>query len=257
MEPRRLMKVDSSAENELEMTDDQVGHAVRKLRQVTRESMLEYAIRVGSLVIHYFYGGDIKSWRSRGPKTQSFRRLARHPELPMSASSLYRCVAIFELCDRLNVVSRWSRITVSHLRVVLPLSEKDQCRLISAANAEHWTVQRLEQEARKVASSAPRRGRLAAPELARFGRSIEKLHRSSSLVLDSLPDVSRALGDKYSCIAQNIEQSIRNLEHTREALGSLKVQAGAPGDDPADDEALSEGDRQDFQADAIQFLDEP
>jgi hypothetical protein len=244
------MRVESPAERELEMTDDQLGEAVKKLRQVTRESMLEYALRVGSLVIHYFYGGDIKSWRHRGPKTQSFRRLARHPELPMSASSLYRCVAIFELCDRLNVVSRWSRITVSHLRAVLPLDEDDQCRLMSAANSEQWTVQRLEQEARKLTSNGLRRGRLAAPELTRLGRSIEKLHRSSSLVLESLPDVSGALGDKYSSIARNIEQSIRNLEHTREVLDELKVQVDAP-------RGGSDEDRRGFQGDAMQFLDEP
>lgn len=264
MQPRNLMRVESSAKGEVEITEDQLDLAVSKLCQITRESMLDYSIRVGSLVIHYFYGGDIKAWRSRGPKTHSFRRLAKHPQLPMSASSLYRCVAIFELCDRLNVVSRWSRITVSHLRVVLPFDEKEQCRLMAAANAERWSVQRLEQEARKAPSSAVRRGRPAAPEFVRFGRTIEKLRRSSSLVLDSLPRVSEMLGEKYSFIAQNIEQSILNLESACDVLGSLRAETGTRSDVSAEDPALAEDGEQDgdedggqgLEADAIQCLDQ-
>jgi hypothetical protein len=266
MQARKLMRVESSAGGEPELTEDQLNLAVSKLCQITRESMLDYSIRVGSLVIHYFYGGDVKAWRSRGPKTHSFRRLAKHPQLPMSASSLYRCVAIFELCDRLNVVSRWSRITVSHLRVVLPFDEKEQCRLMSAANAERWSVQRLEQEARKVSSSGARRGRPAAPELVRFGRSVEKLHRSSSLVLESLPTVSGMLGEKYSSIARNIEQSIQSLKSACEAIGSLKAQADALSDvsledltpveaDEDGDEDGEEGGGRDFEAEAIHCLD--
>jgi len=257
MDAKKRMPLEALVHGDQEMTEDQLSLAVSKLCQITRESMLDYSIRVGSLVIHYFYGGDIKAWRSRGPKTQSFRRLARHPQLPMSASSLYRCVAIFELCDRLNVVSRWSRITVSHLRVVLPFDEKEQCRLMSAANAERWSVQRLEQEARKVATNEARRGRSATPELVRFGRSIEKLHRSSSLVLDSLPNVSRMLGEKYPCIVQDIEQSIRNLEHAREVLGTLNGHAGARRDASPEDPALAEDDEEDFEDDAIQCIDAP
>ena len=261
MQSKKLMRVESSSENDLEMTEDQLSLAVSKLCQITRESMLDYSIRVGSLVIHYFYGGDIKAWRSRGPKTHSFRRLAKHPQLPMSATSLYRCVAIFELCDRLNVVSRWTRITVSHLRVVLPFDEKEQCRLMSAANTERWSVQRLEQEARKVSSGAVRRGRPAAPEFVRFGRSVEKLRRSSSQVLDSLPRVSEMLGEKYSSIAQNIEQSILALEYACEVIGSLKAQECSPGDVSTEDLVLvedgEEEDDDDFQADTMRYGDQP
>ena len=56
-----------------ELSDEELDLLVSKLTQISREAHLDHAIRVGSLVIHYFYGGDLQLWRSRGPKTASFR----------------------------------------------------------------------------------------------------------------------------------------------------------------------------------------
>jgi hypothetical protein len=128
--------------------DNEMDLIVMKLRQVSREASLDYAIRIGSVIVHYFYGGDVSAWRARGPKPTSFRRLAARPDLPMSPSVLYRCVAIFELCERLGVVSRWRHVTASHLRAVLNLDAKEQVRLLAAVNAEGWSVQRLEEHTR-------------------------------------------------------------------------------------------------------------
>lgn len=225
------MKNDSIAQAEPEVTDDQLNFVVSKLCQITRESALDYAIRVGSLVMHYFYGGDMKLWQRRGPKTQSFRRLACHPQLPMSASALCRAVAIFEVCERLNVAGRWSRITVSHLRVVLRLDEQEQCRLMAVANNERWSVQQLEQEARKITSSpAARRGRPMAPERVRVARSIEKLLHTSCNLLRELPEMERNLGDEYVSVERTIQQSIRSLEEARDVLLGRQQRARAAGD---------------------------
>ena len=216
------MKTRRKSENDLEVTEDSLTFVVNKLCQISRESTLDHAIRVGSLVIHYFYNGDTKIWRSRGPKTQSFRRLASHPQLPMSASALYRCVAVFELCERVDAVARWTRLTASHLCAVLPLEEREQVRLMTAANAERWSVDRLEQEARKVAPDPTRRrGRPAATGIVRVTRSVEKLLRSGSLLLESLAEIEESLGgEQYSSVEQTIQQAMRGLEEARDALRS-------------------------------------
>lgn len=209
------------------INEDQMTLVVKKLYQITRESTLDYAIRVGSLIIHYFYNGDARVWRSRGPKMQSFRRLASHPQLPMSPSTLYRCVAVFELCERLNIVERGSYLTVSHLRCVLRLDERDQRRLISAANAERWSVERMQREVRQIASfSATSQRRQPASELVCFGRSVDKLLRSGSRVIDSLPALERVLGEKYVWLAGTLRDSIRGLQAAREAILERQGVAG-------------------------------
>jgi len=213
------MSAKSSLAEEPTITEDQMTRVVRKLYQITRESTLDYAIRVGSLVIHYFYNGDTKVWRRRGPKAQSFRRLASHPQLPMSPSTLYRCVAVFELCERLNVAERGSHITVSHLRLVLRLDEREQRRLISTANAERWSVERLQGEVWHIASrSESRHGRAPPSDVARVARSVGKLLRSGSLMLRALPELGDALGDQYVCVEETLRQCVRGLEEAREAI---------------------------------------
>src|SRR6478735_5141212 len=89
---------------------DTVDRVVEHLNRICRNSGLEFALQVGSVVIHHFYDGDVEAWRVRGPKAVSFRRLALHPQLPMSPGALYRCVALFELCDRLEAPSRWRNL---------------------------------------------------------------------------------------------------------------------------------------------------
>jgi hypothetical protein len=199
---------------------------VKKLYQITRETTLDYSIRVGSLIIHYFYAGDMKTWRRKGPKTHSFRALASHPELPMSASTLYRCVAVYELCERLGVVNKWNRITVSHLRLVLRLDEPDQQRLLSAANSERWSVQRLQTEALTLQRRAGSRGgRAAAPKLAHYTRFVERLLKTSESLLAELPDAEPILDSRYSHVRDALEHSIRSLEQARHALGQCGEQA--------------------------------
>src|SRR4051794_34652916 len=128
----------TSCHSEPEVSDESIQLVVYQIGQICRDSSLEFALRVGAVVIHNFYDGEVNSWRGRGPKLHSFRRLARHPELPMSPAALYRCVAIFELCERLNAPARWRRLSASHLRTVLGLPPDAQEQLLATANKHHW-----------------------------------------------------------------------------------------------------------------------
>ena len=139
-------------------SDDDLNLVVKQLRTICRDSSLEFALRVGAVVIHNFYFGDVGAWRTRGPKLHSFRRLAEHPELPMSPAALYRCVAVFELCERCNAPARWRRLGASHLRTVLGLAPDVQEKLLAAANEHSWTVKTLQSEAIGWRTGASRRG---------------------------------------------------------------------------------------------------
>lgn len=76
-------------------------------------------------------------------------RLAEHPDLPFSASTLTRAVGVYELVDRLGGVDAIKRLSHSHLRVVLGSPEKQQQRLLEKAANDSWPVARLETEAQK------------------------------------------------------------------------------------------------------------
>src|SRR5438045_3765724 len=143
-------------DDDSDLSQDEMDLVVAKLTQISREATLDYAIRVGSLIIHYFYSGDTSAWRDRRAKPLSFRRLSERADLPMSATALYRCVATFVMCERLDVVRRWKNLTVTHLRTVLNLTTAEQTRLLSAASSQHWSVRELEEAVQSSRAGAAR-----------------------------------------------------------------------------------------------------
>jgi hypothetical protein len=185
---------------------------VAQIRRLVRTASLEFALRVGAVIIHHFYDGDTDAWRSRGPKTSSFRSLARHPDLPLSAGALYRCVAIFELCERLNAPSRWEHLGVSHLRLVLGLPTTVQERVLVEANAKRWTVKALQQVVfREKTASVSRGGRRPTPA---FAKSLQRVRKCLDEHRDLLEQTARVS-------SQELEQSIYLVEEARQCLDRL------------------------------------
>ncbi len=198
--------------------DRDVAMVVRRLAQIARESTLEYALRVGQLIILEFYGGDTAAWRTKGPKQASFRRLSNHPNLPMSPSALYRCVAIFEVCDRLGAVSRWPHLGASHMRCVLRLPPPDQSHLLGRANSEKWTTERLHSEVSLARSPTLRR--TGRPPLAPLTKVARRLWRfiAETIATIEMPDVAERSGAPVEDLLGAIDGAIRDLERVRERL---------------------------------------
>lgn len=192
--------------------EDTVERVVDHLKRVCRNTGLELALQVGSVIIHHFYDGDVVAWRARGPKTASFRRLAAHPELPMSPGMLYRCAALFELCDRLEAPSRWRNLGASHLRAVLGLPPSLQERLLALANDQRWTVQSLDAEVRKHRSVRELKGgRRPQPALV---IGLSKVRQAIERCSDSLD-----LDADYE--AQHLHSSAAAIAQAQESLDKL------------------------------------
>ena len=197
-----------------ELSSDELNHIVARIRRLTRTASLEFALTVGGLIIHHFYEGNTDTWRLRGPKASSFRRLAEHPELPMSPGALYRCVAIFELCDRLGAASRWHNLGASHLRVVLGISPTDQERLLSTANSQRWTVRALQNEVvRSKLTRSTRGGRRPQSKVTRFLKTIRKC----------LAEHEGALDDVRSANPKELHEIAKLLTKTRASLDSVAL----------------------------------
>jgi len=206
--------------------DDVVERVVLKMNSICRKATFDFSISIGQLVIDNFYGGKIVGWRKRGPKHASLRRLAKHPDLPMSAGALYRCVAIYELCQRLGA-SQWKHVCTSHVRVVLPLQPPDQVRLLIAAESHRWPVRRLTEEVAKHRGCASdTRGRGGRKALSHFGRTVRVLQRCLTpsghlLGADDL-DVYPAQAD-----VQSVLGTLRSVMHACAVLETLLARTAA------------------------------
>lgn len=191
-----------------ELTDAALDRLVSRLRVVRDVASLELAIGVGRLVVEELYGGDIEQLREHGPHRASYRQLAASADLPMSASTLWRYVSIFELCDRLGGSERWIHLGATHLRTVFGLSADHQTTLLDRADAKQWTVRRLQQEVKLL--RAPIRGKPGRPPLPRFVRSIHALRRYTENDYELLGDLDAAQ-----------DLALQDLEDLHETIRSL------------------------------------
>lgn len=144
----------SRSSSVVEKENDAVERAVEQLNVVCKRATLDFALSVGAIVIDTLYAGDLDAWRSRKVKDQAFRRLAKHHALSMSAASLYRSVAIYEMCARLGTKS-WRNISASHFHLVLPLAPHEQERFLITAESENWSVRLLKEHIVRRAQPRP------------------------------------------------------------------------------------------------------
>jgi hypothetical protein len=195
-----------------------VDRVVLRLNAICKTTTFEFAMSVGKLVVDSFYGGDPLVWRQRGPKSMSFRKLARHPDLPMSPAALYRSVAIYELSCRLGVAS-WKHLSTSHLRLVLSLPEHAQSELLLRAESEAWSVARLRAaiDEGDVGKNTNLGGRKKQP----------RLRKTLGMIARCVTKTNRLVGVDDSDVEFSPESArcvVELLTRTREACAALECE---------------------------------
>jgi hypothetical protein len=202
------------------VSDAVLDEVVQQLNEIHRGVALETALRIGRLIVDRFYGGDLTSWRTHRAKEASFRKLAARADrdLHISATGLYRAVALYELTERLNLKDVRD-ISVTQLRLVLGLPEPQQRLLLAQAQENGWQSQQLELEASRLrARLGKRSGRIPVPPLARVARTISQLSsRARSMVREE--DFVRPLSrDQVRSVHQAIENARQELEQVQRLL---------------------------------------
>jgi hypothetical protein len=181
---------------------------VLEIRQVPRGATLEAMLRMGELVVARLWSGRSESWGRRARGDASFRQLAAHPDLSVSASFLCRSVELYELWQALGRVFPWPSLTAAHYQEVLGLPLEDQKRLLQAATDDRWTARRLRDEARPIRRDLrERRGRPPTMPLVRNARAIGTgLDRATRWLVDQLrqetPMEARALAEAGRILAE-------------------------------------------------------
>jgi hypothetical protein len=189
---------------------DTVRRTVLQVNALCRTTTLRFTLAVGELVLKNLYSGDIRRLRSRKRKEHfALRRVAADPDLSMSPTTLYRSMAIFEVCERINVRA-WKHVSTTHVRLVLALPAADQEQLLCDAEANRWGVRDLE---RRVAAVAEQ-GR---PSPARGGRKRRARLRA---VVDGM---QREV-DRLTTLFESGEEVLADLspESVHETLGVLE-----------------------------------
>jgi hypothetical protein len=197
-------------ERERELAE-RVRCAVERLGSVQRGASLGLALDVGRIVVDTLYGGDLSRWRARQRKDNALRSLSRRADLPLSTSTLYRALALYELSQREGTAGL-HQLGVSHLRAVLGLPPSSQSALLAAAARERWTVARLEREASEQRSPARARGgrKPIAPYIKSIRRivqltspeALEGLERCGELDATQLDELARQIGRARARLAR-------------------------------------------------------
>ncbi len=161
--------------------DDETTAVVAALRGVTGSHSLNAALEAGEIIFRYVFRGDENLLRARGKKCSSFRKLAAHPQLAMSTSSLWRAVAIYELSLRFPELTQYAHVGVGHISVVLGLPPADQFRLLRQAEAERWTRRKLQKVSTELRLQHRAPGTLPCSRVLESLAGLELLVRDASL----------------------------------------------------------------------------
>jgi hypothetical protein len=202
------------------VVDDRVvDQVVKELNHLHGSATLDLALGMGRLIIQHFYRGDLTLWRRHRTKEVSFRKLAARADrdLNVSATTLYRSVALCELVSRVGM-QRMAGLTMTHLRVVLGLPDDRQVELLDAAVEMKWSTQRFEDEIAGVRGAlAQRRGRPPSPRMVRAVRKLVGIWKEVEKTLlhegDAEPSLSEIQGVYQTLVElrERVEQAARRM----------------------------------------------
>ncbi len=196
-------QVGSESANDIE-------RVVQLLKEVSGAHSLHAALQAGRVIFDRVFMSDERLLRARGKKCSSFRKLAAHPRLGMSPSSLWRAVAIFELSRRFPELESYVHTGVGHISVVLGLPASEQFKLLRQCETERWTRRHLQS---------------VVAELRAAQRTVVRI--PTSRVLDRLKGLEMLLADTqrddriHGLGADEARQALMLLDRIRVRFGDV------------------------------------
>lgn len=189
---------------------DDIERVVQLLKGVSGTHSLHAALQAGHVIFEQVFMGDERMLRARGKKCSSFRKLASHPRLGMSPSSLWRAVAIFELSRRFPELQEYVHTGVGHISVILGLQASDQFKLLRQCETERWTRRHLQHVVAELRTA--QRADVRMPT----SRVLERLRGLEMLLADTQRD-DRIWGLE----ADEARQALLLLERIRVRFGDV------------------------------------
>lgn len=203
----------------------------RQVQAAVTRAGLELALEVGRLLVEAFYGGSVEAARSRHPtKRTSLRRLAEHPDIQASASTLSIYLGVYVQYEQLDPDSA-RKLPVTAHRALLKVRDLDLKRALARQAATNlWTTRVLKEEI--LGLNLPR-GPGGRPKRPHAAISIEHVAKQvEKAATASLPELLQSQEDVSSLLV-SLDRSIARLAAVRDQLELLAPDAGPPGHPPA------------------------
>ena len=129
-------------------TNDLVATAVREINRIYVTKTLETYLAIGRYVLETFFEGDFEVFRSRRRSDENFKALAQREDLMVSATTLWRSVAVLQQSRGLpGEVARGLSIS-HHLELLKVKDEERKAGLARAAVEEGMSRGELAEEIR-------------------------------------------------------------------------------------------------------------
>jgi hypothetical protein len=216
--PKHLSKLNNSPPMDA-TRNDTVHQTVLRLNALCKTTTMQFTLAIGKLVLDNLYAGDISRLCSRSRKEHAaLRSVAADPALAMSASALYRSIAVFDVCERIGVRA-WRHVSTSHVRLVLALPVADQEQLLREAEVNRWPVRILEQQVAAIAESHPlpaRRG--GRKRRTRLRSMIANLHKQHDRLVELLGLDDEALAESSP---ESVRAAAEELRRVGEACAGM------------------------------------
>ncbi len=166
-----------------------VDHVAEEIHRIVECSAKDLALRVGELIVRHFYNGNLAAWRARGQSDPTFRSLVQRTDLPISGSSIYRSVVVYEIVTRFHGQAFIDALSSTHLAAVAGLESEQQFDLLTRAADDGWSSRRLKLEISQARRRNRRKGgRPAIPHALkatrRVFRELDTLDQRSLTELD-------------------------------------------------------------------------
>lgn len=198
------------------VSEDAIERTLAAIRHLARDASLRFALDLGEIVTARIFG-SVEQARLRGERDTSFRRLAAHPDLPMSASTLWRAVQVFALSQRLPEVTRAPQLSVTHLYLVTGLPDESQEVLLKAAIQRRMTPGELRLAILRHREPRGRGGRPRLPAALKAARALR-----------SAVEGTRSLGGGAELSAGQRAETEAILRELRSACDRLEAALEAP-----------------------------
>jgi hypothetical protein len=151
---------------ETAVRSDLIDQAVREINRIYVGKGLEAARGIGEFVLRTFFDNSMDTFRAKGKKHISFRKLVERDDLRVSHVHLRNCVVLVDQLKALPVELA-NALPVSHHTVLLPVhDEKAKVVLARKAVRENLSKRALETEVRRLRprnGDGTRRGRPPTP----------------------------------------------------------------------------------------------
>jgi hypothetical protein len=198
-----------------------VDAAVAQINTLSRDTMVDYMIKVGKIIMDTCFDGDIDAWKARGASDAFYGQLAGHPSMALKKPALTRAIGIYVLEQQIGVSAR-KHLTVTHLRAVLGLPLRDQKQLLTKAEGGRngtgklLTSREIEVEAAKVRREKVAKGR-GRKRLLRFVKTLNSFKKMEEDPDEYFADLDK-LGDLPQSQVRDLHKRVIGLKLQFESL---------------------------------------